>query len=336
MYKNTIRRLTAIICKPIPYSWLQKLAGRKLVVVNYHSLRNSDADAIINQNPYRTAEEFEQDLIFYKKHHHIVDLQTILSHYKQHKPLPPNSLAITFDDGLAVVYHKIRPILLKHGISAAFFINPPFIDQAELHYKRKVNLISKKLRNEPQYLPAAQSVLHAASITSDDVAGAIEKLAYHQSRLINRLAEAVQVDIAQYLKENPIYLTTEQINRMIAEGFTFGAHSWDHPNYIDLLIEEQCIQTSASMQWVAEHFTPGYRFFAFPYRDFHLSKALFANIGPVDLTFGTHGMVNDVIPNHIQRTDVERSGLPCGSAMKINYLKYILLLLVGQKQLKRI
>lgn len=336
MLKQLLRSFVAIACRLLPYQWLQKLANRKLVVVNYHSILNSDADPIINQNPYRTAEAFEQDLIFFKKHHQMVDLETIINHHRNQTPMPKNSLAITFDDGLAVVYHTIRPILLKHGVTATFFINPAFIDQAGLHYKRKINIVCRHQQCHPQYLSQIQQILQDAGIQKTDAIEAVRQLSYHQQHLIDQIASTINLDFNKYLKENPIYLTSEQIKTMIGEGFSFGAHSWDHPDYRHLSLEEQTDQTIRSMQWVAQNFNLDYKVFAFPNRDYHIKKALFRNIAPfVDLTFGTHGMVNDIIPNHIQRTDVERSRLECQSAMKINYLKYITQALTGKRQLKR-
>ena len=315
MLKQLLRSFVAIACRPLPYQWLQNLANRKLVVVNYHSIHNSDADPIINQNPYRTAEAFEQDLIFFKKHHHLVDLETIINHHRN---------------------HTIRPILLKHGVPATFFINPAFINQAGLHYKRKINLVATQLQSHSQYLPHIQQVLQDAGIQKPNTIEAVRQLDYNQQHLIDRIASTMNLNFDQYLEENPIYLTSEQIKTMIGEGFSFGAHSWDHPNYRHLTLEEQTTQTLRSMQWVAQNFNLNYKVFAFPYRDFHLKKDLFRNIAPdVDLTFGTHGMVDDVVPYHIQRTDVERSGLECQSAMKINYMKYITQALIGKQQLKR-
>ena len=336
MLKQLLRSFVAITCRPLPYQWLQNLANRKLVVVNYHSIHNSDADPIINQNPYRTAEAFEQDLIFFKKHHHLVDLETIINHHRNLTPMPKKSLAITFDDGLAVVYHTIRPILLKHGVTATFFINPAFIDQTGLHYKRKINIVTMQMQRHTQYQPLIQQILQEAGILKINTFEAVRQLGHHQQHLIDQIASLMNLNFDQYLEENPIYLTSEQIKTMIGEGFTFGAHSWDHPDYRYLTLEEQTDQTIRSMQWVAQNFNLDYKVFAFPYRDFHLKKGLFRNIAPaVDFTFGTHGMVDDVIPYHIQRTDVERSGLECQSAMKINYMKYITQALIGKQQLKR-
>ncbi len=336
MFKNIIRQTITAFCSLIPYNRLQQAAGHKLVVVNYHSLLNSDQDSRINRQPYRTAEEFERDLIFFKRHHHVVDLKTIIEHGTHNQPLPPNSLAITFDDGLAVVYHSIRPIMLKYGVRATIFINPAFIDQAELHYKRKINLIIDLLHREPKHLSVVQTLLKEAPLSAKNTLSTIEGLGYHQKHLVDKMVEALHIDINQYLKEKAIYLTTQQINTMIDEGFTFGAHSWDHPDYRHLSIEEQTDQTIKSMNWVVRQFRLHYKVFAFPYRDYHLKQALFRNIRQeTDLTFGTHGMVDDAMPCHLQRVDVERSGLNCCAAMKINYLKYLTLKMMGKKQLKR-
>lgn len=336
MIKKTIIKTVTLLSRLIPLNWLQKAAARKLVVVNYHSLLNADADPFINQNPYRTLEEFEQDLIFFKKNYHIVSLPEILESYSSNIPLNINSLTITFDDGLGLLFDQIRPILLKHNIPAAFFLNPEFVDNKNLHYKRKINLIIQTLKSKPQLETSIDQVLSDAGIQSNDRVGKLLSLGFNHQTLIDQIGKELNINFADFATKHAIYLTSSQIRMMINEGFHFGGHSWNHPDYKTIDIDEQERQTVSSVDWVTREFELSYRIFAFPYRDYHVGKELFDRISTnMDLTFGTHGMVDDTAPCHIQRVDVERSRTEASTAMKINYMKYLIQIMTGKGILRR-
>jgi peptidoglycan/xylan/chitin deacetylase (PgdA/CDA1 family) len=334
MNKSTIRHISALLCSIIPFRLLRKIAARDIVVVNYHSTKDSDYDSQINKQPYRTLQQFEDDVIFFKKHYNIVGLRQLIDYKRNQKPLPPNSLAITFDDGLAQVYNHFRPVLKKHGITAIIFINPPFIDQGDMHFKRKINLIVSKLKDGDS--DKIKPVLERNGISPDNTIEAIKSINYSQRSVIEDVASAIGVDFKDYLAGHQLYLTSEQIETMVSEGFFFGGHSWDHPDFRTIGIDEQQQQVEQSTQHTAKRYNLDYKVFAFPYRDYHVTKELFERIEPaIDLTFGTHGLVDDPVPFHLQRTDVERSGLSTKTAMKLNYLKFLIQRLTGKQTLKR-
>ncbi len=52
-----------------------------------------------------------------------------------------------------------------------------------------------------------------------------------------------------FLKEYKPYLTTQQIESLINQGFTFGGHSMDHPHYYEISEDEQLNQTLNSISY---------------------------------------------------------------------------------------
>src|SRR5690606_17906011 len=129
------------------------------------------------------------------------------------------------------------------------------------------------------------------------------------------------VDFANYLFEYKPYLGTTEIRSMIADAFTIGAHSVDHPKFAELSFENQVSQTIRSVQSVVEQFGLGYRVFAFPYGTDHLGSEFFEAIAPhVDLTFGMGGFVDDKFKVNIHRADIESTRLPCRLAFKYRTL----------------
>src|SRR5919204_3898549 len=61
----------------------------------------------------------------------VVDLDAVLDHYTQRKPLPPKAVLITFDDG----YHDNRDnaaaVLRKHGYPAVLFVPIGYLDDRQ-------------------------------------------------------------------------------------------------------------------------------------------------------------------------------------------------------------
>ena len=314
------------------------MANRELLVINYHSILGIDPDPKINKNSYRSEEELERDIIFLKQHYHFVSLSAIIKYKLQGEKLPPNSVFLTFDDGLAVVYHKIRPILLKHQISAAFFLNPLFVDNKDLHYQRKKNLIAQSV--SAMEVDAKQirwkALFTAYGIEANDFFVALNSITYNKSAILDELATLFNIDINQYLNHKQIYLSSRQVEQMIQDGFWFGGHSMDHPKYDEISLSEQINQTLDSIDWVKKRFGLSYAIFAFPLRDHNMSIQLFEAIAPKsEITFGVMGMGNDVIPSHIQRVDVESTGVPINIALRFEYLKYIVQGLLGRNKCDR-
>ncbi|WP_066633190.1 polysaccharide deacetylase family protein [Labilibacter marinus] len=336
--KLKIKTIVFYLVSLLPFKFVRKLANRNLLVINYHSILGVDSDAVINENTYRTAQQFEEDILYLKKNFQFVTLVDIIESKKNGKPLPKNSVYLTFDDGLSVVYDIFRPILLKYDISASFFINPTFVDNKELHYQRKKNLIEERV-TEAQ-IDSNRSRWEAffteVRIQDGDFKTSLSQVNYAQSHILNEMLQLFEIDVSEYLSEQSIYLSTEEINEMISEGFTFGGHSMDHPKYDELSLNEQYEQTCKSIKWVKEKFRLDYSVFAFPLRDHDISMELFDRIKPFsDITFGVIGVGDDVIPNHIQRIDVESTGLKISIVLKFEYFKFILLRLMGRKKYQR-
>lgn len=336
--KNFSKAWVYNFLKLISFKKIREKAKRELLVINYHSILGIDPDSKINKNIYRSEEELERDMIFLKKHYHFVSLSELMKYKLKGKKIPSNSVFLTFDDGLAVVYHKIRPILLKHQISAAFFLNPLFVDNKDLHYQRKKNLIIQSVSaievNAKQSMWKALFTEH--DIEADDFFVALNSIAYNKSPILDELATLFNIDVKQYLAENQIYLSSPQIEKMISEGFWFGGHSMDHPKYDEISFSEQINQTLDSIEWVKKRFGLSYAIFAFPLRDHNMSIQLFEAIASkCEITFGVMGMGNDVINSHIQRIDVESSGVSINLALKLEYLKYVVQGLMGRKTYER-
>jgi peptidoglycan/xylan/chitin deacetylase (PgdA/CDA1 family) len=91
-----------------------KLNNNKLRVLAYHDI----IDTVI----------FEQQLCWLKSRYQIIDINFLKEHLFENKPLPPNSLLITLDDGDISVFNKALNIFKKYQIPSCLFIVTELID----------------------------------------------------------------------------------------------------------------------------------------------------------------------------------------------------------------
>jgi peptidoglycan/xylan/chitin deacetylase (PgdA/CDA1 family) len=66
---------------------------------------------------------FQRQMRFLKEHHYnLLPLEELAALIREKKPIPPKSVALTFDDGNKDNYTLAFPILKKYNVPAAFFI----------------------------------------------------------------------------------------------------------------------------------------------------------------------------------------------------------------------
>jgi peptidoglycan/xylan/chitin deacetylase (PgdA/CDA1 family) len=162
---------------------------------------------------------------------------------------------------------------------------------------------------------------------------------YADREKLDVLAQESGCDFDQFLTQYQPYLQTEQVQQLIQNGFHFGAHSHDHPEYQYLPLTEQLQQTTRSVESISNTFGLGYRLFSFPFTDFGVTRAFFDFVlrdkKVADFTFGCAGLKKDVYPQHIQRIPMEQTRLDGASFLHKTLLFYLLKTPLGRNQLHR-
>lgn len=70
---------------------------------------------------------FERQLEWLAEHHRVVDLDTAVDEITGAGPTPP-AVALTFDDGTADWIDVVAPLLVKHDVSATFYLTTAYPD----------------------------------------------------------------------------------------------------------------------------------------------------------------------------------------------------------------
>jgi len=116
---NKLLGLAFALCAP--------LFTQAAIILQYHHVA-TDTPRTTSVTPA----EFRQQMQHLKDlGYQVVSLDLIIDGLVQHKPLPDNAVAITFDDGFANVFTNARPILKEFNYPYTMFLGPALIDRRE-------------------------------------------------------------------------------------------------------------------------------------------------------------------------------------------------------------
>ncbi len=317
-----------------PGSTWQKLSGQKLVMPFYHTISDRSVPHIRHLYPIKTVEGFTSDLDFLLSNYNPIsyaDLQELTR--KGEEPSKPSFL-LSFDDGLSEFNDIIAPILLKKGVPAICFLNSAFIDNADLFFRYKASLLIEEISVNPDLTNQLNGIFDVDKNFKEQ----IRSVSYSDRAVLHKIADRIDFDYQAYLTHEKPYLTAIQIEKLISQGFHFGAHSIDHPEYQFIDYKEQLRQTKVSMDAVASRFNLNYRAFSFPFTDFNISKAFFDDIqknGTVEISFGCAGHRKETLPNHYQRIAFEMGNLSGEQILNAELLYFMLKQPFGKNRIFR-
>lgn len=273
----------------------------------------------------RNVREFERDLDFLLKHFRPVDFHELSnlpeSGGKQQGKTP---MLLSFDDGLREFHDPIAPVLLRKGVPAICFLNSAFLDNADLFFRYKASLLAEALQGN----------------TNDGLRRKIFGISYAERAELDELAADIGLDFNAFLTAYQPYLSTAKVEELLKQGFHFGAHSVDHPEYRFLSLKEQLRQTAGSVESISNKFGLGYRLFAFPFTDYGVSRSFFDVVlrekKIADFTFGTAGLKKDIYPNHFQRIPLEVEAFSAEETLRREFFYYWLKKPFGKNRIHRI
>lgn len=334
-----VLNLKGIISKTSSVFSLQRLislTGVNLILPFYHTVSDVDLPHIKHLYPVLNTKRFREDLDFLLRRFKPVSSEELISILGE-KSLNSPHFFLSFDDGLSQVYHVIAPILKEKGVPATFFLNTDFIDNKGMFYRLKTSLLIEKLEKQKpsnSLVKEINQVFSKSNIRFENPASLL-KISYQSKEVLDELAQLLQVNFAQYLRENTPYLNSSEIKSLISQGFSFGAHSCSHPYYYLLSETEQLRETLHSLEFLQKNFNVKERLFSFPYTDFGVRESFFEKIADrVELSFGTASLKKDSVKTNLQRIPMERKN-SAEAVLKEEYLLFYLKKIIGKHQIIR-
>jgi peptidoglycan/xylan/chitin deacetylase (PgdA/CDA1 family) len=290
--------------------------------VYYHCVSNAQLPHLLYLYSHKNISQFEHDLDVLASTFEPVTLDQYIalpgSLCRRSKP----PLLITFDDGLREVYDVAAPILLRKGIPATFFITKQFVDNKFLCYHHRASLIIGCIANNRSEDSVTKKhllkrICDVAHLTHSELSQNILSASFTARRIIDEIANLLEMDFDGYLRSSAPYLSTEQLDSLVHQGFNLGGHGTDHSPYAGLTFESQIRQTEECLLYLKTRFNQKFAAFSFPHGAMGVSPNFFdaiKDLGIADLCFGTHGFRSQPSAFLNQRLGMEK---PLWSAEKI-------------------
>jgi peptidoglycan/xylan/chitin deacetylase (PgdA/CDA1 family) len=193
-------------------------------ILTYHNFQSSGEEA------------FEQQCEHIRHAYNPVTLEQVTAFVRDGKTLPPNSVALTVDDGYRDFYLHAYPVLRRHQIPATVFLMTNFLDRIEwpwwdqLRYAFfKTTLDSVPLAiAKPDQVPLHDSASRERAFekTAESL-----KLVPNTARLdfIAKLPETFKIEMPAHPPTGLEPMTWDEVREMAANGISFGAHTKSHP-----------------------------------------------------------------------------------------------------------
>jgi len=250
--------------------------GRALVL-RYHRVARAGAPPVPLAVP---AAEFEAQLRFLAARAHAMTAGEIAAAAAGGQPLPPNAVAITFDDGYEDNCSQALPLLQRYGLRATFFVTAGWIgtenvlwwDRLHDYIRQAAALAARPIdyQDLPKPLVAALAAADlrtgaGAARLERDLAAALGGLALTPEEtdlLVERVASALGSDVADPEPYRP--MTWDQVRELHQAGMEIGSHTMSHGRLVHVPAERAYEELERSKQAIERELGAPVSLLAYP------------------------------------------------------------------------
>lgn len=207
----------------------RRLAPKDGAVVLYGHRVTGDAEGYLAG---LSPEWFDQQLSYLSRHYEIVPLSVLLRCYEETRPVPRNSIVLTFDDGFRDNLTNALPILRKYGVSATVFLVTGGVTHGDLPWSQRLGCLFQQTAARSVAIEVGGRAVELPLDTPEDrrraylvAKGGIGSLPREQREAhLGQLARTLDTEAPRNRM-----LSWDEVREMRAGGVEFGAHTWSHP-----------------------------------------------------------------------------------------------------------
>jgi peptidoglycan/xylan/chitin deacetylase (PgdA/CDA1 family) len=222
------------------------------VILLYHRV-NSAANPFF---PAVSVKVFDAQMKYLARSYKVLGLGEIIDRINRGQGVPPDAIAVTFDDGYRDNYLFAHPILRKYNLSATVFVATKFISEPDLMWNDRL-ASSVQSTSEKQLVYSSNGKdLTLKLETKEQKLQALEILLEHLKTCAEDEKEkTLETLVAALGDRSPapekLMLNWSELRAMAAEGWNIGSHTVNHPilTRVDLSrVEEELINSRKAIE----------------------------------------------------------------------------------------
>jgi peptidoglycan/xylan/chitin deacetylase (PgdA/CDA1 family) len=222
--------------------------SRALAILRYHAVCAAQGVGYAEPGICVTPSAFERHVAYLTSQYRVLPLPEAVRYLREGKTLPPNAVAITFDDGYADNLAAAR-VLARNGATATFYITTSCLAGESPFWPSEIRELVHRTKAPEIRLKTADGELLLRCDT--DVARhlAIRALAKAFKASTIPAREALREQLRSLAGGGDIaspMLTWDQVREMQRLGMTLGAHTMTHPNLPNAGLADAWLEISGS------------------------------------------------------------------------------------------
>lgn len=203
--------------------------------------------------------------------YNLISLEEAIELLKSKKPVPADTVVITFDDGYRSIYEHVLPAVRKYGIPVTVFLStgpvekrgPLFVDALAYAFektrKERLDLTPWGLR---EYSVVNAGLKETAGLEINDFSKNLKT--EERMKFLKHIFQELEVDPdSPELRDR--MLTWEEVKESKSQGVSFGAHTVTHPSLARISPDEAREEIHGSKKMMEERLNSEIKTFAYPY-----------------------------------------------------------------------
>jgi len=244
----------------------------KIVILMNHGVTDREIGVWTQLSSAR----FEEQMRYIGRHYHPIALSEAVAMLRKEKPMVPNSIVVTFDDGFRNNRTIAYPILRKHNIPATIFLTTSFVDRGGQYegflwtdyiYLLLMSTAETMLDVNDLGLGQLDISDHNKKYQAKDaICGALKRIPYQEkARIIEAIRSRLKCAINPQISEPFLPLGWDEIKEMSESGLvSFGAHTVTHEILTQLPHSVMRDEINQSQEALERNLSEKVEYFAYP------------------------------------------------------------------------
>lgn len=235
-------------------------------ILMYHRFSES------RQAGYTSRENFEEQLRYLKQYHTVLTLNDIVSARLEQKPVAPNAVVLTIDDGFLDFYSIAFPLLQQYQLPATLFVTTGFINGDLWLWPDKVSWLLAVNAEPKRNVVIGSLELAPGAFSAHRVAETWQRLIDYlltvadaeKHRLIAELSQQLLVELPARAPDHYQACSWQQLREMQQAGIEIGGHTVTHPSLGQVPEAEVRREIEGCRDMLIEHLGEQARPFCYP------------------------------------------------------------------------